>query len=115
MESAIDKHLKCPRTLSRRVPDDYQPPFPMWSARARENLQQVVMAYLGVQFREQQREAALQAMRQIVASFGLEHGPGNHDMTYHEDNQGYGNFIVVGYWRDPAVYCRWMRSPQVTE
>ena len=23
MESAIDTHLKCPRTLSRRVPDEY--------------------------------------------------------------------------------------------
>ena len=44
MESAIDTHLKCPRTLSRRVPEEYQPPFPMWVARADEQLQQVVMA-----------------------------------------------------------------------
>lgn len=61
MESAIDKHLKCPRTLSRRVHDDYQPPFPMFAGRADKSLEQVVMAYLGVQFREQQRDAALQA------------------------------------------------------
>ena len=27
MESVIDKHLKCPQTLSRRVPDNYQPPL----------------------------------------------------------------------------------------
>ena len=51
MESAIDKHLKCPRTLSRRVPDEYQPPFPMWVGRADEQLEQVVMGYLGVQYR----------------------------------------------------------------
>ncbi|WP_249977992.1 phenylacetaldoxime dehydratase family protein [Vreelandella olivaria] len=113
MESAIDKHLKCPRTLSRRVADDYQPPFPMWVGRADESLRQVVMAYLGVQFREEQRAAALRAMRHIVASFDRADGPGNHDMTYHVDNQGYGNFIVVGYWRDPAAYCRWLRSPEV--
>ena len=33
MESAVDKHLVCPRTLSRRVDDEYQPPFPMFVAR----------------------------------------------------------------------------------
>lgn len=113
MESAIDLHLKCPRTLSRRVHDDYQPPFPMWVARADESLRQVVMAYLGVQFREERRAEALAAVRTIVASFGLADGPAHHDITYHLDNQDYGNFIVVGYWRDPAAYCRWMRSPQV--
>lgn len=113
MESAIDQHLKCPRTLSRRVHDDYQPPFPMWVARADESLKQVVMAYLGVQFREERRAEALAALRGIVASFDLADGPANHDITYHLDNQGHGNFIVVGYWRDPAAYCRWMRSPQV--
>ena len=65
MESAIDKHLKCPRTLSRRVPDDYQPPFPMWVGRADEQLTQVVMAYLGVQYKgDGQREQALQAFQQ---------------------------------------------------
>jgi len=65
MESAIDKHLMCPRTLSRRVPDDYQPPFPMWVGRADEQLTQVVMAYLGVQYQgDGQREQALQAMQE---------------------------------------------------
>ncbi|RMT29805.1 hypothetical protein ALP50_200238 [Pseudomonas syringae pv. spinaceae] len=115
MESAIDKHLKCPRTLSRRVHDDYQPPFPMFVGRADESVQQVVMAYLGVQFREEQRTAALETMRHIVSSFALANGPGNHDMTYHLDNQGYGNFIVVGYWRDPVAYCQWLRSPPVAD
>ncbi|EIJ49000.1 aldoxime dehydratase [Herbaspirillum sp. GW103] len=113
MESAIDQHLKCPRTLSRRVGDDYQPPFPMWVGRADESLTQVTMAYLGIQFKEEKRADALQAMRHIVASFSLADGPGNHDMSYHLDNEGYGNFIVVGYWRDAGRYCRWMRSPEV--
>jgi len=87
----------------------------MFVGRADESVQQVVMAYLGVQFRDEQRAAALQAMRYIDASFALADGPGNHDMTYHLDNQGYGNFIVVGYWRDPVAYCRWLRSPPVAD
>jgi aldoxime dehydratase len=33
MESAIPKHLQCPRTLFKRVAVDYQPPFPARVAR----------------------------------------------------------------------------------
>ncbi|MFC3396463.1 phenylacetaldoxime dehydratase family protein [Brenneria rubrifaciens] len=116
MESAIDKHLKCPRTLSRRVPDDYQPPFPMWVGRADEQLQQVVMGYLGVQFRgETQRMAALKALRHMVSSYALPDGPLHYDLTHHIDNQGYENLMIAGYWKDPAAHCRWLRSPTVAE
>lgn len=114
MESAIDKHLKCPRTLSRRVPDNYQPPFPMWVGRADAQLKQVVMGYLGVQYRgEAQREQALQAMRDIVGRFSLADGPQAHDLTHHLDSSGYDNLMIVGYWSDAGAYCRWLRSPQV--
>ncbi|VVQ13047.1 Phenylacetaldoxime dehydratase [Pseudomonas fluorescens] len=116
MESAIDKHLKCPRTLSRRVPDEYQPPFPMWVGRADERLEQVVMGYWGVQYRgEDQREVALHAMRHIAASLSLPDGPLSHDLTHHADNSGYDNLMIVGYWKDPAAYCRWLRTPEVIE
>ena len=116
MESAIDKHLKCPRTLSRRVPDEYQPPFPMWVARADEQLEQVVMGYLGVQYRgDDQRAAALHAMRHIAASLSLPDGPLSHDLTHHTDNSGYDNLMIVGYWKDPAAHCRWLRSSEVIE
>jgi hypothetical protein len=113
MESAIDKHLKCPRTLSRRVHDDYEPPFPMFVGRADKELTQVVMAYLGVQFHEEHRQKAILAMQRMVDSFSLDYGPDHHDMTFHVDNQGVGNFIVVGYWRDPSAYCRWQRLPEI--
>ena len=113
MESAIDKHLKCPRMLSRRVHDDYEPPFPMFVGRADKELTQVVMAYLGVQFHEEHRQKAILAMQHMVDSFSLDYGPDHHDMTFHVDNQGFGNFIVVGYWRDPSAYCRWLRLPEI--
>lgn len=54
MESAIDKHHKYPRTLPRRAHDNYRPPFPMFVGRADENVKQVVMAYVEVQFRDEQ-------------------------------------------------------------
>lgn len=114
MESAIDTHLQCPRTLSRRVPDDYQPPFPMWVGRADTGLRQVVMAYLGVQYQhESQRPAALAALRRIVGTFEGADGPVQHDLTDHVDNSDHHNLMVVGYWSDPAAYCRWLRSDEV--
>jgi aldoxime dehydratase len=114
VESAIDTHLQCPRTLTRRVPDDYRPPFPMFVARAAQDLTQVVMGYFGVQYRgEEHRDEALAAVRHIVGTFDLEDGPGEHDVTHHQDNSGYDNLIAVGYWRDPATYERWLSRPEV--
>ena len=33
MESAIPSHLECLRTRQRRMPDDYEPPYPSFVAR----------------------------------------------------------------------------------
>ena len=96
MESAIDTHLTCPRTLSRRVPDDYQPPFPMFVGRADTALQQVVMAYLGVQYADEaKRPDALAALRHMVGTFEVPDGPVHHDLTHHVDNQDHHNLMVV--------------------
>lgn len=116
MESAIDKHLQCPRHLQRRVADDYQPPFPMYVARAGTSLTQVVMGYFGVQYRgEAARSAALKGLRKLVEQFGLPDGPNEHDTTHHLDAEGFGNFIAVGYWVDTAAFERWVGSAAIKE
>ncbi len=116
MESAIDTHLKCPRSLTRRIADDYQPPFPMFVARAGEDMRQVVMGYLGVQYLgEDNKLKALAALKHIVADFALPDGPGEYDLTHHTDAQGYDNLIAVGYWRDQETYARWLAAPQVQQ
>ncbi|NSZ19923.1 aliphatic aldoxime dehydratase [Agrobacterium vitis] len=116
MESAIPPHLKCPRTLSRRVANEYEPPFSMWVARADSDLQQVVMAYFGVQYSgEDKKGDALAALGHIVGDFALTNGPTEHDTTHHQDAQGYGNLITVGYWRDQETYHRWLATPAVAE
>lgn len=114
MESAIDTHLTCPRSISRRVPDDYQPPFPMWVGRADTEIEQITMGYLGVQSHgEAHRAQALTAVAEIVAHLDHPHDPSHHDVTHHVDREGYDNFIVVGYWADPQSCMWWLGSPEV--
>lgn len=108
MESAIAAHQQCPRSLSRRIDDSYTPPFPMWMARAEPALTQVVMAYLGVQYRgEGNRADALSALRHIVGTFSGADAPAEYDLTTYSDAHGYDNLIAVAYWRDPGSYGRW--------
>jgi aldoxime dehydratase len=114
MDSAIDPMLICPRTLTRRVPEDYQPAYPSYSARAATPLDQVVMSYLGVQYAsDTQRDHAFEAMRHIVSMFDAADGPKHHDLSYHRDNQDHHNLMVVGYWPDTAAYTRWLSSGNV--
>jgi aldoxime dehydratase len=114
VESAIDTHLQCPRTLSRRAPDDYVPPFPIWVARVDEGVTQVAMSYCGVQYRgEEHRAEAWATLRAIVDGFALEGGPGGWDVTHHVDGQGYDTLVVVGYWRDTATHERWLARPEI--
>lgn len=111
MESAIDKHLLCPRLRARRIDDDYAPPFPAWVGRADPAITRYVMAYLGVQSKgESQLGAACAALRQIVQS--LEHGAGPryHDTVHYQDASGYDNMIVIAYWDNPATFARWERD-----
>ncbi len=51
MESAIPQNLEMQRTRHKRVPDDYQPPYPSFVARYKPAVSRVVMAYFGVQYR----------------------------------------------------------------
>jgi aldoxime dehydratase len=114
MESAIDKHLRCPRTLSRRVGDDYQSIYPAWVARADPAVKQVVMAYFGVQSKGDERRArALDALRHITDGFAGDDGPGHHDLVEHRDGSGYDNLIAIAYWRDPTKFERWRTAPAI--
>ncbi|MEJ2885510.1 phenylacetaldoxime dehydratase family protein [Actinomycetospora aeridis] len=114
MESAIDTHLQRPRTLSRRVPDEYVPPFPIWVARAEQDVTRVAMGWFGVQYRgEEHRDEGWATLRAIVDGFALEDGPGGWDVTHHVDAQGWDTLVVVGYWRDAATSQQWFARPEV--
>lgn len=114
MESAIDKHLICPRTRDRRIDDGYTPPFPAWVGRADASVTQFVMGYFGVQSKgESLLGAACAALQQIVQSFALNDGPRHHDLAHYVDAAGYDNMLAIAYWDDPAAFARWEANSQV--
>lgn len=114
MESAIDEHLKCPRTRTRRVEDDYTPPYPVWSARADRAVTQVVMGYFGVQsLGAEQQGRACAALMRIARDFARPDGPLHHDLTHYVDAEGHDNMIAIAYWTDPAAFARWSATPEI--
>jgi aldoxime dehydratase len=107
MESAIPPHLQVGRTRHRRIPDDYQPPYPAFVARHKPSVRQVVMAYFGVQFRGEAGDAGRQALDAIAAAFAGTDGAGHWDRAVYVDEAAFTNVISVGYWDDPARFDRW--------
>lgn len=107
MESAIPLHLEAQRTRHKRVPDDYQPPYPSFVARYKPTVGRVVMAYFGVQYRGATPAAATEALAEIAGLFGGEGGPSHWDRAHYVDQAGYANFVSVAYWDDIARFDAW--------
>jgi len=107
MESAIPLHLETPRTRHRRVPDDYRPPYPSFVARYKPAVTRVVMAYFGVQSRDERAAAATQALAEISGLFAGEGGPVHWDCARYVDQAGHGNIVSVAYWDDITRFDAW--------
>jgi len=108
MESAIPKHLVCPRTRHRRIPDDYAPPYPSVVARYKSGVKQVVMAYFGVQYRGATLpNEADKVLMSVARAFGSDQGPGHWDRAQYVDEANFTNIISVGYWDVPTEFDAW--------
>jgi aldoxime dehydratase len=111
MESAIPGHLTVERTRHRRVPDDYEPSFPAFVARNPTGVRQVVMAYLGLQYRGEQPPGAIE---ELDAAFADTNGPGHHDRAVHTDGAGWTEVVSIAYWDDPTRFDRWFATHRDT-
>ena len=108
LESAIPPHLQCPRTRSRRVADDYQPPFPSTVARYDPNVKQVVMAYFGVQYGgDRMPPAVVRVLKMLADAFATDRGARHWDRAQYIDEAGFTNTISVGYWDSPGDFDDW--------
>jgi aldoxime dehydratase len=108
MESAIPPHLEVKRTRHRRVPDDYQPPYPAFVARHRPAVERMVMAYFGVQYRGDAPPARAAALAWIAAAFAAPNGPKHWDRAEYVDEAGYANIVSVAYWDDQKAFAAWL-------
>ncbi|WP_375308308.1 phenylacetaldoxime dehydratase family protein [Bradyrhizobium sp. A11] len=107
MESAIPLHLETTRTRHKRVPDDYQPPYPSFVARYKPGVSRVVMAYFGVQHHGTAPAAAAEALAEIAARFAAAGGPSHWDRARYVDQTGYETIVSVGYWDDIVRFDAW--------
>jgi aldoxime dehydratase len=109
MESAIPPHLQVARTRHRRVPDDYQPPYPAFVARHQPAVEKVVMAYFGLQYRGE-APARAAALASLEAMFAAKNGPKHWDRAAYRDEAGYDNVVSVAYWDDQTMFEAWLPS-----
>jgi len=107
MESAIPSYLECPRTRQRRVPDDYEPPYPSFVARFNPSVTHVAMAYFGVQYEGAETESARRALSDIGQALAAANAPGHWDRAHYIDEAGYTNVMSIAYWDGPAVFDAW--------
>jgi aldoxime dehydratase len=107
-ESAIPLHLQCPRSRPRRVSEGYQPPFPSAVARYDPGVEQVVMAYFGVQYRGDLMPLSVNdALTLLAGSFEKENGARHWERARYVDEAGFTNIMSVAYWDFPTKFDEW--------
>ncbi|MGO4003378.1 phenylacetaldoxime dehydratase family protein [Pseudomonas fluorescens] len=104
MESAIPEHLRKPRIAPGGPAENYEPPFPAWSARFDPLIGQVVMAYFGVQGRD---SVGLKDLEPVSDLFRADDAPAHWDTAYCIDAQGFHNCMAIAYWSDVDAFNRW--------
>src|SRR5690606_31881798 len=102
MESAIPRHLTEPRIYRNRKAETFRPPYPSYVARFDPKVEQVVMAYLGVQFATSEPPViAREALAVLAEAAGGPNGPDHHERARYVDEAGYTTILSILYWTDP--------------
>ncbi|MBP2327905.1 aldoxime dehydratase [Kibdelosporangium banguiense] len=105
MESAIPPYLTVERTRSSRKSDTFQPPYPSFSARFDPSMQQVVMAYFGVQHASQDPPPVAEAALTRLAGTA---GGAHRERARYVDEAGYHTTLEIRYWTNPAEFASWL-------
>lgn len=105
MESAIPAHLTVERSRPTRKSGTFRPPYPSFSARFRPAVQQVVMAYFGVQYASDEPPAVVES---ALARLAQAVGPAHRERARYVDEAGYRTIVDIHYWTDPAKFSAWL-------
>jgi aldoxime dehydratase len=109
LEPNIPSHLRVPRTRQLGAPPDFAPVTPNYSARFAVSVKAIPMAFFGVQSRQKSPESE-KAVAVLDTGFSGNDAPKFWDRAEYEDEAGYFNSIMVGYWDDLPAYQNWQRA-----
>src|SRR5262245_30469294 len=92
------------RTEPKRMPPDWQPRGPAWSAVFGDDVQQVVMAYFGVQSATAETPPAMAHLEAILARST---SPDHVERARYIDEAGFTTTVVIAYWLDAHRFDSW--------
>lgn len=89
--------------IGKRMPADWQPPYPAFSARFAGR--EAVVGYYGVQAVPSAAQAA--HVTKLLGALAATDGAAIVNRARYEDGSGYCNDVCIAYWSDAAAYERW--------
>lgn len=109
LESAIPNHLGRRRTQPSKLPGNYDPPFPGFTARFPTDIKDIVMVIAGAQHINKDTSDR-SALTKLIDFLGR--GPEKYGCTYWEpaavtDNSGAYNEVIIAYWHSEPQYRSW--------
>lgn len=109
LESAIPDHMKQERTQPSKLPDNYDPPFPAYTARFPKSVKDIVMVVIGAQHTDKPTDdqSALNKLIDFVNKDSGDASPIYWEPASVTDNAGAYNEVVIAYWQSEPQYRSW--------
>ena len=89
------------------MPEGWVPPYPAHMAKFDDNLGNIVMAYFGIQHKQQIPVDALEHIDQLIIQ---KNGPEAVDRAAFIDTKNYKNQVYICYWKDQSAFNQWMQN-----
>ncbi|EUC40409.1 hypothetical protein COCMIDRAFT_108900 [Bipolaris oryzae ATCC 44560] len=109
LEHAIPSHLQTERTIPAKTSDRFVPPFPSYTARFPKEAKHLVMAIIGVQYKDSvnHQGPAYQKLVSFVEQGSEKSKPKYWEAAITTDNRSFCNEVVIPYWQTKADFEEW--------
>lgn len=91
--------------MAKRMPKDWDPPYPSWSSGFAPGVESVVIGYYASQAPSPASAETIDGWFDPAANAA--DGPGNVIRARFTDASGYDNHVRIGYWTDTDAFGRW--------
>ena len=107
LESAVPNHLAQERTIPSRLPSNYEPAFPAYSARFPKDVKDIVMAIIGAQHPSKPVDSALPKLIGFLRECQEKYSSSYWEPASVTDHSGAFNEVVIAYWQSETQYHEW--------